>query len=151
MDALGRSLLIVLLLADFTFRPRLADPGNRPAPKLSPLDVVKIQVYALQHYDEPAPNAGIWTTFEFASPANRSVTGPYGHFLQLIKSPGTRPFLRARSARFFGEVRNDRSAEVTVELEDQGRLKTRFTFSLSMQGAGPFKDCWMTDGVRPAS
>jgi hypothetical protein len=150
MNALGRFLGVVLLLAEFACRRQLADSGRSPAPQLSPLDVVKIQVYALEHLNEPTPNAGIWTTFQFASPVNRGVTGPYGHFLQLIKSAANRAFLDARSAQFSGARRNGSSAEITVELEDQERLRSRFIFSLSLQGAGPFKDCWMTDGVHPS-
>lgn len=65
MNPLGRFLVVALLLADFASRRQSADPGRRPAPQLSPLDVVKIQVYALQHHNEPTPNAGIWTTFQF--------------------------------------------------------------------------------------
>jgi len=150
MDTVGRFLVLALLVAEFACRRQLADTSRRPAPELSPLDVVKIQVYALQQHNEPTPNAGIWTAFQFASSANRQVTGPYGHFLRLIKSPGNRPFLHARSAHFSNEWRDGTSAEVTVDLEDQERLRTRFTFSLSMQRAGPFKDCWLTDGVHPS-
>lgn len=150
MSKLRPSLIVILALAEFVFRPHLTNPGHRPAPELSPLNVVKIQIEALQHFNEPTPNAGIWTAFQFASPANRLVTGPYGHFLRLIKGPGNRPFLYARSAQFSSERRDGSFAEVTVELEDQEGLRSRFTFSLSMQGAGPFKGCWMTDGVHPS-
>jgi hypothetical protein len=142
-------LIAILALAEFVCRPKLADPAGRPAPELSPSDVVRIQVDALRRVDEPTPNAGIWTTFRFASPANREITGPYGHFLRVIKSPGNGPFLHARSARLSGERQDGLSAEVTVELEGRDGLRSRFTFSLSKQGPGPFKDCWMTDSVRP--
>ena len=146
---LWRSLVVVLLIVEFACRLQLADhPSRKPAPELSPLDVVKIQVHALEHHNEPTPNAGIWTVYQFASPANRRVTGPYGHFLQLIKSPGNRPFLNARSAQFFDERRDGSFAEVTVELEDREGVRGRFTFSLSLEAAGPYKGCWMTDGVR---
>lgn len=149
MGTVGRFLLLALLVAEFVCRRQVADARRYPAPELSPMDAVKIQVYALQHYNQPTPNAGVWTAFQFASPGNRQVTGPYGHFLRLIKSPVNRPFLYARSAQFSNEQRDGSFASITVELEDQERIRSRFMFSLSMQGAGPFKDCWMTDGVRP--
>jgi hypothetical protein len=151
MNTVERLLVFAVFIAEFTCRRQLVDQGLRPAPGLSPLEVVKIQVYSLQHYNEPRPNAGIWTAFQFASPANRGVTGPYGHFLQLLKSPGNRPFLNARSAWFSDERRDGSHAAVTVALEHRERQRSRFTFSLSLQGAGPFKGCWMTDGVRPSS
>jgi hypothetical protein len=151
MNTIERLLVVALLIAEFTCRRQLADQGPRPAPGLSPLEVVKIQVYSLQHYNEPRPNAGIWTAFQFASPANRDVTGPYGHFLRLLKSPGNRPFLNARSVRFSDERRDGSHAEVTVALEDREQQRSRFNFFLSLQAAGPFEGCWMTDGVRPPS
>ena len=120
-----------------------------PSASLSPADVVRIQVLALQHVNEPTPNAGIWTAFQFASPANRQVTGPYGHFLQVIKSQSNQPFLHARSVRFYPVQQTGAHAEQEVGLTDQSGRTTRWLFSLTKQGEGQFENCWMTDGVTP--
>jgi len=45
----------------------------RPSVELEPQDVVKIVAEALSNNDEPYANAGIETTFSFASPANAAV------------------------------------------------------------------------------
>ena len=120
-----------------------------PSASLSPADVVRIQVLALQHVNEPTPNAGIWTTFQFASPANRLVTGPYGHFLQVIKSPSNQPFLHARAVRFLPVRQAGAQAEQEVEITDESGRITRWIFVLSKQRQAPFENCWMTDGVSP--
>jgi hypothetical protein len=67
MNNIERFLIVALLIAEFACRRQLADQGRRPVPELSPLEVVKIQVYALEHYNEPRPNAGIWTAFQFGA------------------------------------------------------------------------------------
>src|SRR6185437_12206552 len=46
-----------------------------PKPELTPGQVVEIQLEALQFNDKPAKDAGIATTFRFASPGNRKATG----------------------------------------------------------------------------
>jgi hypothetical protein len=120
-----------------------------PSASLSPADVVRTQVLALQHVNEPTPNAGIWTAFQFASPANHEVTGPYGHFLQVIKSPSNRPFLHARSVRFYPLRQADSQAEQEVELTDEAGNTTRWLFVVSKQREGRFENCWMTVGVAP--
>jgi hypothetical protein len=124
---------------------RLSVPG--PSPDLSPRDVVSIQVLALQKYNSPVPNAGIWIAYRFASPANHAVTGPYGRFLRLIKSPSTRPFLHARSVEFRSGLVKGSQAEVNVGLTDGAGRSTEWLFSLSRQMDGQLKGCWLTDGV----
>jgi hypothetical protein len=123
-------------------------PAKLPSPALSPDEVVRIQVAALQHYNEPTPNAGIWLAFQFASPANRQVTGPYGHFLQLIKSPANAPFLHAQSVRFHPPRQTASQAEEQVDLTDERGTTTEWRFLLSKQRGSSFANCWMTDGVQ---
>ena len=78
-----------------------ADPLSaelRPAPELSPEEVVKIQVEALQHNDRQ--DRGIEVTFRFASPDNKTVTGPLNRFIRLVKNPAYRPMLNHKRAEF---------------------------------------------------
>jgi hypothetical protein len=114
------------------------------------MEVVRIQVEALRHANEPRPNAGIWTTYRFTSPANHKVTGPYGRFLQMIKTPRNRAFLRAGSARVEPVRITDQYAGVRVVLTGEDGRASSYLFSLSKQTEGRYKDCWMTDSVAPA-
>jgi Domain of unknown function (DUF5658) len=76
-----------------------------------------LRVAALRNYNSPIPNAGVFTAYRFASPANPAVTGPYGHFLRLVR------------------VHSDPGRDAV------------FKFILSRQREGPYRSCWMVDGV----
>ena len=118
-----------------------------PSPRLTPAEVVGIQVGALQRYNQPTPNAGIWTAYQFASPANRQATGPYGRFLQIIRADSNRALLHSREWRIEDVRQTGSQAEVVVVVNDHAGALSRWTFSLSKQEHAGCKGCWMTDGV----
>lgn len=118
-----------------------------PAPSLSPNEVVTIVLNALKHNDDPRPDAGIATTFEFASPANRVATGPLPRFVLMIKNPAYRVMLGFRSAtRGRLELDGDHAKQRVVIVGQDGSEVT-YVFLLSKQADGPYASCWMTDGV----
>jgi Domain of unknown function (DUF4864) len=122
-------------------------PPKHPAPALSPSQVVGIVLHALQHNDDPRPDAGIATTFEFASPANREETGPLERFALMIKNPDYRPMLGFRSASR-GPIQIDGNhARQRVVLVGRDGSEVTYMFLLSKQADGPYAHCWMTDGV----
>jgi len=120
----------------------------RPNPGLAPSEVIRTVVEAMQNRDKPSPNAGIFTVYQFASPANRARTGPYGSFVQLVKLP---PYdaLFAGRAEHYGSlaVAGDR-AEQAVGFRIQGGA-VWFRFIVSRQTGGRCAGCWMVDGVVP--
>ena len=65
------------------------DQAAIPQPEvgLEPQDVVRIVINALANNDKPFADAGIATTFAFASPANKVNTGPLERFTRMVKSP----------------------------------------------------------------
>ena len=65
----------------------------RPRPELTPAEVVRTVLAALRNNNSPLPNAGVFTAYYFASPANHTVTGPYGHFMGLVKQTRFAPLL----------------------------------------------------------
>lgn len=131
-------ILVSVLLAQTTLEPN---------PNLTPDAVVKIVVTALRSYNAPIPNAGIYTTYQFASPANRAVTGPYGHFLGAVKNTDFAPLLKDDPSEFGPVLINNNDAEQTVTVHmPQGR-DVGFTFNLSRQQSGVHRGCWMVDGV----
>lgn len=118
-----------------------------PGPKLSPVQVVWAQLYALQRNDKPKPDSGIATTFAFASPNNRRATGPLPHFISIVKNAQYLPmFLYKRAAFPTVHVQGDHTM-VPVRLSDGKGHVAFYLFELSRQHLSPFKDCWMTDGV----
>ena len=118
-----------------------------PDPGMAPREVVAAVVDALRHNNFPHPNAGVLTVYHFASPANRRVTGPYGHFLRLVKSPPYAPLFKAAAVEF-GEIGVDGSrASQNVTTRTSGGESATFRFDLSRQTDGPCAGCWMVDGV----
>ena len=118
-----------------------------PAPSLSPGDVVTIVLNALKHNDDPRPDAGIATTFEFASPANREATGPLPRFATMIKNPAYRAMLGFRSVTRGRLELDGHHARQRVVIVGQDGSQVTYVFVLSKQADGPFANCWMTDGV----
>ncbi|HEV2201710.1 MAG TPA: DUF4864 domain-containing protein [Bryobacteraceae bacterium] len=119
----------------------------QPNPGMAPGEVVAAVVDALRHNNSPHPNAGVLTVYHFASPANRRVTGPYGHFFRLVKSPAYQLLFHAAAVEF-GEIhmQGDRASQDVATRASGGESAT-FRFDLSRQPDGPCAGCWMVDGV----
>ena len=122
----------------------LAD-ALQPNPDLSPEDVVRIQVEALQNND--SEDKGIEVAFRFASPANRQVTGPLHRFTNLVKNPAYRPILNHKLAEYdpIEIVENSAQQRVTVVAADGSA--SVYLFELSKQETASCSGCWMTDSV----
>ncbi|WP_198949009.1 DUF4864 domain-containing protein [Rubrivirga sp. SAORIC476] len=122
-----------------------ADP--QPSADLRPAEVVRIQVEALQHNDDPTPDAGIATTFRFASPSNKAATGPLDRFARMVHGPAYDDMLDADRAAYAPiAIDGDRAAQRVTLFHDDGRRAT-YVFQLSRQVGGSCDGCWMTDGV----
>ncbi|KAA9399719.1 DUF4864 domain-containing protein [Haloarcula sp. CBA1130] len=120
----------------------------RPNCERPPGLVVHIQVLALQNND-PATNAGINTTWQFASPSNRDLTGPYSNFVRTIES-GFEPLLNATGVRYGPLDRDGDTATQPVTVVDANGTTTSYRWTVEKQTAGPYEGCWMTAGVAPA-
>jgi hypothetical protein len=118
-----------------------------PDPEYTPRDVVQIQLDALQHNDDPSPDAGIAIVFRFASPQNQQQTGPLPKFTQMIKGPVYAVMLNYQSADFAPVQVVKNQARQLIRLTASDGTVAYFAFLLQKQSDGPFKNCWMTDGV----
>ena len=144
----GASLSIVWWLL-----PAWLGAQPRPNPGLAAGEVIRTVVEALQNRNSPSPNAGIFTVYQFASPANRANTGPYGTFLQLVKLPGFAPLLSGHADSYGLLAIAGNHAEQTVRFRVQGGRVVRFRFVVSRQTSeqtrGLCTGCWMVDAVIP--
>ncbi|MDS0219942.1 DUF4864 domain-containing protein [Haloarcula sp. S1AR25-5A] len=122
--------------------------GLRPNCERPPGLVVHIQVLALQNND-PATNEGINTTWRFASPSNRDLTGPYSNFVRTIRS-GFEPLLNATGVRYGALERDGDTASQPVTVVDANGTTTSYRWTVEKQTQSPYEDCWMTAGVAPA-
>ena len=119
-----------------------------PDAAFTPEQVVRIVADGLRSNNSPSPNAGIYTTYRFSSPANHAITAPYGNFLRVVKHPDFAPLLRA-SGQSFGPIYvTGRRARQTVRVNAQDGVVVVYEFVLTRQPGGACKDCWMLDGVR---
>ena len=120
-----------------------------PHPSLSPLDVVVIVMNALQHNDTPDRNRGISVTFNFASPANKRVTGPLMRFVTMVRGPVYGKMIGHQGATYENvEIEGD-NARIDVIIKARGRKYLGFRFLLSRQRHNQFNGSWMTDSVIP--
>jgi hypothetical protein len=119
-----------------------------PDPRLSPADVVRLQVDALRAFrsDQSAINQ----CYALASPANRAVTGPLDRFTAMVQNSTYSSLITQTIALLGQDVVRGGQATVLVTVLDEGRTPHSFRFFLSKQTEEPFVDCWMTDAVLPA-
>ena len=122
---------------------------TRPDPSLSPLDVVTIVMNALQRNDKPSKNSGISITFRFASPANRSVTGPLDRFVNMVNGPVYGGMIGHRGANYENIKIDGDKARIDVILKTASDKFVGFRFILRRQKENQFNGAWMTDSVIP--
>lgn len=121
------------------------DEYDGPSPELSPAEVVKIQVEALQKND--AADNGIARTFAFASPENKSATGPLPRFILLLNNPLYKGMLNHAEAIYGTMELHGEVAKQPVTIIDAAGNEATYMFTLSKQVHPAYKDAWMTDSV----
>jgi hypothetical protein len=125
-----------------------ASDATEPDPGLTPEQVISIQLEALKSNRDLSGDRGIAISFNFASPANRRMTGPLARFIEMVKNPLYAIMLNferyeAAKIEIDGDVARQR-----VTLIDAKGNRSLFLFVLSKQKEAPYKDCWMTDVVQ---
>ena len=149
-------LLLFMLLLTMPLGAALSDkPGSTALPQpehnLQPEDVVRIVIEALANNDRPFVNAGITTTFNFASPENKRNTGPLEKFTQMLKGGVYGDMVRHRQSEFSELVLQGDIAYQFVKLTTGDGSIAVFAFRLSKQVDGQYQGMWMTDAVWPIS
>jgi hypothetical protein len=111
-----------------------------PKPRYTPDEVVQIQLEALQKKD-------IELTFRFASPSNKSQTGPLEQFSRMFEGPLYSPMIESITFYYYPVEIRDQLAYQRVKLFGKGGEEIVYVFFLSKQTIAPYKNCWMTDAV----
>ncbi len=122
-------------------------PQTEPDPSLSPQDVVSIQIEALRNNDTPYEDRGIEVTFEFASPANKRITGPLERFKAMVQNPTYGPMINHRNASYENLVVEGDFAKIDVILTSKDGDYLGYRFILSRQHGSQHEGSWMTDAV----
>ena len=147
-----KQFLLAAALFAATAAPLVADelPQTKPDPSLSPQDVVSIQIEALLNNDTPYENRGIEVTFNFASPANKRMTGPLERFAAMVHNPIYAPMINHQTARYGKLLIEGEIASVDVILQSEdGAYVVGYRFRLSRQHGNQYEGSWMTDSVVP--
>ena len=136
--------LIFLILISFSLKADMIKPNS----SIKALDVILIQLKALQNNDFPFENAGIEQTWEFAHPNNRAFTGPLDNFIRMIKNPSYSMMLNHLNHEIIPIEERKNTSFFFVELTDSNGSKFGFEWIVSkVLEENVFKDCWMTFGV----
>jgi hypothetical protein len=110
---------------------------------------VSVQLDALRANDDPHPDAGVETAYNFASPANRRSTGPLDRFVRTVTGPTYAPLVDHREAVAGPVERTGNVVEQRVTVTGRDGRTVTYTFGLSLLSTGPFRGCWATDRVVP--
>ena len=146
---------LVLLMSMLTplFGSVASQHGNQSLPmpdtSLQPGDVVKIVIDSLANNDDPYPDAGIAATFNFASPANKVITGPLERFIAMVKGPVYGVLVDHKSSELSEVILRGSQAYQFVRLISSDDIEVYFVFGLGLQTDGEYKDMWMTEAVSP--
>ena len=138
--------IIVLSIFLFFSKTSFADNLVKPSPDINPIDVVEVQLFALQSNDET--DFGIRQTWEFAHPRNKMATGPLPRFTSMIKTPAYSILLN--NLKFeTKEIFNDgKTAGIAVRIEAKDNKAYTYMWTLEkIIEEGPLNGNWMTSGV----
>ena len=119
---------IILVILLFFSKISFADNLVKPSPDINPIDVVEIQLFALQSNDES--DFGIRQTWEFAHPRNKMATGPLPRFTSMIKTPAYSILLN--NLKFeTREIFNDgKTAGIAVRIEAKDNKAYTYMWTL---------------------
>jgi hypothetical protein len=119
-----------------------------PSTQFTPQQVVKIVVDALGSNGATESDAGIATVYRFASPGNRSNTGPLPRFTSMIKR-GFPEMLDHAGSRYDAMEVTGNTAVQAVWLTTLSGHEVGYAFQVGKQTSGQYKDMWMTEAVIP--
>ena len=149
------SVLVLLLLVSVkpiygaTAPPLDAPELRQPNSELQPGEVVQIIIDALAENDYPFPDAGIETTFNFASPANKVNTGPLERFVTLVKGPVFGKMINHRDSTLSKVILEGSKALRLVQIVGENNETLYFAFRLGLQMEGDYAGMWLTEAVWP--
>lgn len=145
--ALKIGLRVFLILFLFRCYPETNYMVDKPAPDLTPKDVVTAQLKALKNNDQPYKDAGMEIAYRFASPYHKAENGPFRRYRGMLSSQRYSTLVNCQSYFIQKHFSNDKKAEYFVFITDASGEEWVFLFRLSKQSASPYENFWMTDTV----
>lgn len=122
-----------------------------PDPSIAAVEVVAIQLKALQFNDNPTQNFGILQTWNFAHPRNREMTGPLPRFAAMLTGRPYGTLLNHNSHQISPTLDEPTVKQFDVLMETKLGQVLLFQWTVEKVTSGEFADCWMTVGVSAPS
>ena len=139
----------ILFLIVFSLKTQFSNAEIlKPNISILPSQVVKIQLSSLQNNNSPNIDSGILQTWEFAHPKNKSFTGPYDKFKNMIKKDSYSILINHKSHEVKEMFKNENVA--TYEVVILGKDKKFYKFKWQVEKynkEGPLMNCWLTTAV----
>ena len=130
-----------------------------PSPVRTPVGVVRVQINALRNNDDPLPNTGLATFYNFMEPGIRARLGSFSEYVEHMTGSAyadlfTKAELRVSPMRTQGDL-----AQQFVYVTTSPEERSVYIVTLKRQESGPYAGCWMNQNVvrytqehpRPAS
>ena len=119
-----------------------------PSPYFSPIQVLEIQLRALQENDDLYENAGITQTWAFAHPENKKVTGPLKQFIKMIRNTNYKTLLEHHSHSINVITKNEKKYVFNVNIRGKDTMTYNFNWEVrKVVSDTSLKDCWLTMSV----
>ena len=120
----------------------------KPNSNIKPIEVIKIQLLALQKNDQKYKDSGIEQTWNFAHPNNKRATGPLENFKRMIKGDSYQMMINHLSHTITKIGSNEKWAQFEVIILDKEKIYHKFNWQVEKYTEdGPLKDCWLTTMV----
>tara|TARA_B100001093_G_scaffold513124_1_gene584393 strand:- start:1811 stop:2263 length:453 start_codon:yes stop_codon:yes gene_type:complete len=116
-----------------------------PSENLTPEDVVKIQLLALQKNNQQ--DLGIKQTWAFAHPENKKFTGPYERFKLMIYGEQYKYLLNHDSHKITSIVNSYNKQIFKIEILDKSKQLFFYEWHVMKGSTEKCKKCWFTSSV----
>ena len=138
-----KKLLVILVFVLF-FKDLQANQIT-PSEKLSPYDVVKIQLNALKKNNEK--DDGIKLTWLFAHPDNKKITGPYERFRIMIYGQQYQQLLNHDSHSINLIMNTPNKHIFKIEILSKDKQLLFYEWHVQKGTEDNCNDCWFTSAV----
>ena len=118
-----------------------------PDQNLEPLDVISIQLKALQKNDQPKIDSGIEQTWLFAHPKNKLVTGPYSRFRIMLYDPHYQILLNHKSHSINLIQSDDKKFVYGVNVVSKDNQNFFYEWHIEKGTEENCNNCWFTSAV----
>ena len=141
-------ILIIISLGSLRFYDNYSPNLTTPNISLKPFDVISIQLNSLQRNNIPFKDAGIEQVWNFAHPNNKSITGPFEKFKNMIYSKSYQMLIEHESSEIKVLKENDSMAVYKIYILSSNKKRYSYIWQVEkVKTEGNLKNCWMTTSV----